>query len=67
MQKEKPVFSCDGTRVPGLLESELESCSKVGRNMMHVLGRLPKNFLTGSKCEFAFLSGCLEVYSTTGF
>lgn len=34
--------------------------------MMHVLRRLLKNFLTGSNCEFAFLSGCREIYSTYG-
>lgn len=67
MQKEKPVFSCDCTCFPGLLESELESYSNMRWNMLHVLGRLPKNFLTGSNCEFAFLSDCREIYSTYGF
>lgn len=67
MQKEKPVLSCQGTCFPGLLETELESYSSMGWNMPHVLGHLPKNFLTGSNCEFAFLSGCREIYSCKGF
>lgn len=67
MQKEKPVFSFCGTCFPGLLERDLESYSNMGWNILHVLGRLPKNFLTGSNCEFVFLSGCREIYSTYGF
>lgn len=34
--------------------------------MLHVLGHLPKNFLTGSNCGFAFLSGCHEILSAYG-
>lgn len=34
--------------------------------MLRILGRLPKNFLTGSSYGFAFLSGCHEILSTYG-
>lgn len=60
------MFSCDSTCFPGLLEGGLESYSNTEWNMLHVVGQLPKNFLSGSNCEFAFLSGCLEIYSKRG-
>lgn len=66
MQKEKPVFSC----IPAsqaCWRASWKVNSNTGGSMLHVLGRLPKNFLTGSNCEFSFLQGCSEIISTYGF
>lgn len=63
IQKEKPVLSCKGTCFLGLLKSKLESYSNMEWNMLDVLRCLRNDFLTGSNCEFAFLSGYLDIYS----